>query len=396
MKKILISSFDLEVGGVERSLLSLLNNFDYMKFNIDLMLYSHSGELFDFLPQGPNLLDEINKYKTFRMSVMDVILTGEISLGMVRILSKLRARLKSSPEVGYSQMQYTWRYSLPFLPRIKEKYDVAISYLWPHYFVADKVHANIKIAWIHTDYSTIDTDLKLDLSMWNKYDYIVAVSEECKNSFLKKYHQLKSKVVVIENINSPDLVRSMSLETVENPMKLDKRFKIVSVARLSHAKGIDLAVKAMRILQDKGYNDIVWYVVGYGGDESKIRNLITELGLEDCFVLLGKRINPYPYIKEADLYVQPSRYEGKAVTVTEAQILGKPVVITNYPTAKSQVRDLFDGYITGLSVEGIASGIENLINNSSLRYKIAQNAYVLNHNNNDELKKLYQIIDEAI
>ncbi|WP_144266702.1 glycosyltransferase, partial [Clostridioides difficile] len=122
-------------------------------------------------------------------------------------------------------------------------------------------------------------------------------------------------------------------------IKEDDSFKLVSVARLSHAKGIDNAVKALKLLHDRGLTNIKWYVVGYGGDEEMIRNIIKENNLEDSFILLGKKINPYPYIEACDLYVQPSRYEGKAVTVTEAQILNKPVLITNYPTAKSQVRD---------------------------------------------------------
>ena len=190
--------------------------------------------------------------------------------------------------------------------------------------------------------------------MWNKFDHIIAVSEACKHSFLKKYHELENKVIVIENITSPEFIRKMADEKVDNPMINDNRFKVVTVARLSHAKGIDHAVKALKILKDKGYDDIAWYVVGYGGDEAMIKGLIKELKLEDSFILLGKQTNPYPYMKAADLYVQPSRYEGKAVTVGEAQILSKPVMITNYTTAKSQVKDGFDGYITELSVEGIA------------------------------------------
>ena len=250
---------------------------------------------------------------------------------------------------------------ITFLPKIEKKYDVAISYLWPHYFVSEKVQAKTKIAWIHTDYSTIETDVDMDLKMWNKFNYIIAVSEECKNAFLKKYPSLKDKVKVMENITSTDFIRTMAKESIEEDIKKDNSFKLVSVARLSHAKGIDNAVKALKILHDRGLTNIKWYVVGYGGDEDMIKNLIRENNLEDSFILLGKKINPYPYMYAGDIYVQPSRYEGKAVTVGEAQILGKPVVITNYTTAKSQVRDNIDGYICELSVEGIADGVEKVI-----------------------------------
>ena len=394
MKKVLVASFDMEVGGVERSLISMLHNFDY-KYDVDLMLYSHTGDFMDLLPKSPNLLPEDKIYKTFRMPIAQIAKQGNIPMAISRVYSilesKLISKIKGLDESVYAQMQYMWKNSLCFLPKYKKKYDVAISYLWPHYFFAQKVDAKVKIAWIHTYYSKLETDIEVDLKMWDKFDHIVAVSEECKNAFLKKYGKLKDKVIVIENITSPKFIETMAKEKVENPMNDDNCFKIVSVARLSYAKGIDNAVRALKLLVDKGYDNIKWYIVGYGGDEEIIKNLIKENKLEDKFILLGKQINPYPYMKSADLYVQPSRYEGKAVTVCEAQILSKPVLITNYTTAKSQIKDGFDGCITELSVEGIANGIEMLYKNEDLRNKLSNNCKNTNYSNKDELQKLYDL-----
>ena len=396
MRNILISSFDMEVGGVERSLISMLNNFDYENNEVDLMLYSHTGDFMSLLTDKVNLIKEVRQYTTFRKSIEDTIKEGNIVLGIIRILSRfianVRGKRKNLSEYGIYQMQLMWKYALPFLPKIDKRYDIAISYLWPHYFIAEKVKSKIKIAWIHTDYSIIETDVDMDLKMWNKFDYIMAVSEECKNAFLKKYPGLKDKVKVMENITSPDFIRNMAEEDIEEEIKNDNSFKLVSVARLSHAKGIDNAVRALKVLHNRGLTNIKWYVVGYGGDEQMIRNLIKENNLEDSFILLGKRINPYPYMKSCDLYVQPSRYEGKAVTVVEAQILGKPVLITNYATSKSQVRDNIDGYICELSVEGIANGIEELYKNEKLRIILANNCRNTDYSNSYELKKLYKLI----
>ncbi|CAM2076858.1 MAG: Glycosyl transferase family 1 domain-containing protein [uncultured Clostridium sp.] len=395
MRKVLISSFDMEVGGVERSLISMLNNFDYSNNEVDLMLYSHTGDFMPMLNNKVNLLNEMNQYSTFRKSIGEIIKQGNLILGLTRILSKFLAKIngrtKDLSEYGIYQMQLMWKYSIPFLPKLKKEYDVAISYLWPHYFVAEKVQAKKKIAWIHTDYSTIETDVDMDLKMWNKFDYIMAVSEECKNAFLKKYPTLKDKVKVMENITSPDFIRKMARENIEENIKNDNSFKLVSVARLSHAKGIDNAVRALKILHNRGLTNIKWYVVGYGGDEQMIRALIKENNLEESFILLGKKINPYPYINIGDIYVQPSRYEGKAVTVGEAQILGKPVVITNYTTAKSQVRDNIDGYICELSVEGIADGVEKLYKDKNLRIKLSDNCKNTDYTNSSELYKLYKL-----
>ena len=397
MRKVLIASFDMEVGGVERSLISMLNNFDYVNNEVDLMLYSHTGDFMPMLNDKVNLLDEINQYSTFRKSIGETIKQGNLILGLTRVLSKFLAKVngksKNLSEYGIYQMQLMWKYALPFLPKLDKEYDVAISYLWPHYFVAKKVKAQRKIAWIHTDYSTIETDIDMDLKMWNKFDYIMAVSEECKNAFVKKYPSLKEKVKVMENITSPNFIRKMAEEDIEENIKKYNSFKLVSVARLSHAKGIDIAVKALKLLHDRGLTNIKWYVVGYGGDEEMIRKIIRENNLEDSFILLGKKINPYPYMKAGDIYVQPSRYEGKAVTVGEAQILGKPVIITNYTTAKSQVRENVDGYICELSVEGIANGIEKLYKDKNLRTKLSDNCKKTNYSNSNELNNLYSIFN---
>ena len=97
-------------------------------------------------------------------------------------------------------------------------------------------------------------------------------------------------------------------------------------------------------------------------------------------------------MKDCDVYVQPSRYEGKAVTVTEAQILGKPVVITNYPTAKSQVEDGINGYICGLEPKEIADGVEYVYNNISLRKELINNCKRSDFSNKKELEKLYKVL----
>ena len=397
MKNVLISTFDMEIGGVERSLINMLSEFDYKNNNVDLMLYSHSGDFLSLLPKGFNLLPEINEYKTFRQGIGQVFKNRFYGIGCGRVLAKvissINGKIKKSSEIGYYQMQFMWKYSMKHLPKLEKKYDVAISYLWPHYFVAEKVNAKKKIAWIHTDFSTIETDIEEDLRIWNNFNNIIAVSEECKNSFLNKYPSLKNKVSVIENITSPEFIKKMSQEDIEQEIINDTSFKLISVARLSHAKGIDNAVKALRVLKDRGLDNIKWYVVGYGGDEEIIKSLIKENNLEDNFILLGKKINPYPYMKVGDIYVQPSRYEGKAVTVVEAQILNKPVLITNYPTAKSQVKEGYDGFICDLSVEGIADGIELLYKNKILRETLIKSCKDTNYSNIDELKKLYKLLE---
>lgn len=395
MKDVLIASFDMEIGGVERSLISMLDSFDYDNNNVDLMLYSHTGDFMNLINNKANLLSENKKYSTFRKSIGQIFKEGQLILGISRLFARQNCN-KISKKLGldessYVQMQLMWKYAIKFLPKLNKKYDVAISYLWPHYFVAEKVDSKIKVAWIHTDYSKLETNIEMDLEMWDKYDYIFAVSEECKNSFLNKYPSLLNKLKVLENITAVSFINKMANEEISDFINSKDDFNLLSVARFSPAKGIDNAVKALRILHDRGLTNIKWNVVGYGGDEDKIRKLIKDNDLEESFILLGKKKNPYPYMKACDLYVQPSRYEGKAVTVTEAQILNKPVLITNYPTAKSQIRDKYDGVICDLSIEGIVNGIEDLFNNKDKLELLEDNCKNSDYSNSYELEKLYSL-----
>jgi len=135
-------------------------------------------------------------------------------------------------------------------------------------------------------------------------------------------------------------------------------------------------------------------VVGYGPLEKDLQKLINELELNERFFLLGKKVNPYPYIKACDIYVQPSRYEGKAVTVREAQILKKPVVITNFPTARSQAQDEYDALITSKDIEGIVMGVQRLIDDEQLRDQLISNVSKNNYGNEEEVEKLYQLIED--
>lgn len=397
-KRILISMYSMNIGGAERSLIGLLENFDYEKYDVDLFLYRHEGEFMEYISKKVNLLPAIDKYTTFERPIVDILKEGHIFLGLARIMAKIKSIIKTSglknEEGTYKYMQYIWNYCIPFLPKLDKEYDLAIGFLGPYDFIINKVNAKIKMGWVHTDYYTIvNPDENLDRKMWEKIDYIINVSSECEKSFLKVFPEFKDKCIVIENILSTDFIEKQSKENIEEK-GYNSDLNICSIGRFSNQKGFDMAAKACKILVDKGYN-LKWNVVGYGGEEEKIKDLIDELNIKENFILVGKKINPYPYIKKCDIYCQPSRYEGKAVTVREAQILNKPVVITNFPTSKSQLEDGIDGYITDLSIEGIAEGIEILSKDISLRKKLITNCSRKDYSNKSELVKIYDILSSG-
>jgi glycosyltransferase involved in cell wall biosynthesis len=396
-KKILIASFDLAIGGVERSLIGLLNSIDYQKFDVDLMLFKHEGEFLSLLPEGPNLLPEDSIYSTFRKSIAQIVQEGHYTIAISRVIAKylsvVKGKLKKVEEPGYLTIQYGWELSRPFLPKLEKEYDLAIGFLWPHHFIGEKVKAKRKVGWIHTDYSNIHVDKKSEDKMWRNLDQIIAVSEDCSKTFLELFPDYKERTMVIENILSPSFVKQQSeVEVSEEINRQQGKTIIVSVGRLSHAKGFDNAIRACKQLVEKGYN-IAWYIVGYGPLENELRKLIDELKLNEHFFLIGKKTNPYPYIKACDIYVQPSRYEGKAVTIREAQILGKPVVITNFPTAKSQAQDGVDALIVPLGVDGVVKGIQSLIEDSTLGERLSRNVNSSDYGNEQEIEKIYSLIN---
>ena len=248
------------------------------------------------------------------------------------------------------------------------QYDMAISFLTPNYFVTEKVQAKQKIAWIHTDYSVVQVDTESELAMWKPYDYIASISEDVTHSFLKTFPSLKKKMILIENILPKTLLEKQAEELVQK--KFDTQTtNLLSIGRFATPKNFDNVPDICKQILEKGIN-VKWYLIGYGGDETLIRKKIDEAGMQNRVIILGKKENPYPYIKMCDIYVQPSRYEGKCVAVREAQMLGKPVIITNYATSGSQLEDGVDGIIVPMDNKGCADKMAEVLINTTLRKRL--------------------------
>ncbi|EDM29041.1 capsular polysaccharide biosynthsis protein [Lentisphaera araneosa HTCC2155] len=397
MKKILITASGLGVGGVERSLLGLLQALDCDKYDITLHLWSHDGELMDGIPQDIRLLPEDNRYAALERPIKDVLFSSTFPIALARLLAKFItwAKLLIFEKKSFLLLR-SMRYSLPFLPSIEGEYDLGISFLTPHDPMLKKVRAKTKIGWIHTDYSTMEcgVDHSFEAPTWGALDHIAAVSDGVRSTFLKVFPDLEERVKIIENIISPELIRQQaSSQVISEEMPITSgEISVCSVGRFCYAKNFESIPAVVQLLGKRGLV-VKWYLIGFGKGEALIREKIKDHNVENKVIILGKKTNPYPYIKACDIYVQPSRYEGKAVTVREAQILSKPVLIPNFPTAKSQLEDGVDGLICPLNTEGIAEGIITLIKDTQLRSQLAKGASSRDYSNRSELKKIYQLVD---
>lgn len=391
----------LELGGAERSLIGLLEALDYNRVDVDLFVYNHRGGLMKMIPPQVHLLPEIHEYAQIERPLSDVFRDGYWRIVLARLKAKrqfARYAKRNHPKDGSAIFSFIMKNVVPLLPTISPtvEYDLAVSFLTPHNIVMERVRAKKKAAWIHTDYSQIDVDQSLELPAWSSYDKIVSISPDVTRAFLEVFPSLEHKIVEIPNILSPKLVRdraeNMSSEEIAKEMPCEKGvINLLSVGRFSSAKNYDNVPDICRRILHKGLS-VRWYIIGYGGDESLIRRKIHESGMKDYVVLLGKKENPYPYMKACDIYVQPSRYEGNAVTVREAQILGKPVVVTEYPTANSQVRDGQDGIIVPLDNEGCARGIAALVSNWKKQSYLAAFCLANDFGNEAEVEKLLSLL----
>jgi glycosyltransferase involved in cell wall biosynthesis len=407
-KHIFIAMHYMEIGGAEISLIGLLQALDYSKYDVDLFIYSHQGELMQFIPKEVHLLPEIKSYAYIERPIVNALWHGEwrIIYGRLKAKWQFRKYLKrKKPKDGSAILQYVARNVELYLPSLHYlgEYELAISFLHPHNYVLSKVKAKKKICWIHTDYSKIDANAKLELPIWSAYDQIMSISTETSKTFLKIFPSLASRVMVMENILSQSFVRGRSEQVAQNVVEKEMPrekgvISLLSVGRFCEAKNYDNVPDICKRLNDllneneDEKRTIKWYIIGWGEDEELIHLEITKAKMENYVILLGKKTNPYPYIKACDIYCQPSRYEGKSVTVREAQMLCKPVVVTDYPTVKSQVQDDIDGVIVPMDNEGCAKGIAEFILNKQKQKRIVDYLQSNDYGNEREVEKLYKLV----
>lgn len=394
--RIFIAIHYLELGGAEISLIGLLNAIDTSRYDVDLFVYSHRGELMKMVPSGIRLLPEIKEYAQIERPIKEVLKQGGWKIALARLWAKYQYKQYAKrvrPKEGYAIFQYVFDEVTPLLPNLYRygEYDLAISFLTPHNIVAEKVRAKKKVAWIHTDYTRINVDVNKEFPVWSKFDNIISISSEVTKTFSQVFPSLYSKIIEINNILSPLFVRSRAENFIATFSKKKTEISLLSVGRYVSQKNFDNVPDICRRIREMGCN-VYWYIIGYGGDEALIRSKIEEAGMKDYVILLGKKENPYPYMKACDMYVQPSRFEGNSVTVREAQMLCKPVVVTDYPTAGSQIKQGVDGVIVPLDNAKCAQGIAEVIRNKDLQSKLTAYLQTHDYGNEREVEKLYQLI----
>jgi glycosyltransferase involved in cell wall biosynthesis len=382
----------LQAGGAEKCLVNLLNEFDYNNYDVDLLLLNKTGIFLKLLPSSVKVIilqDDFSIFsKNIFSSVLSFLMKRKFSLAFSRIAFTFKNKfIKNS---GFAE-QYSWKDLKKSISTIDNKYDVAIGFLEKTsiYLTVDKVIAYKKIGFVNNDYKMLNLDAKFDEPYFSKLDYLFTVSESCEKVLKDSFPSLTSNIKMMYNILSEKAIHNLASERND---ELDKGINIVTLGRLSHQKGFDIAIKACSILKKKAV-DFKWYILGEGEDRKALEQLINENDVSDNFILLGIKENPYPYINNATIYAQTSRFEGKSLAIDEAKILHKPILVTNFPSAKDQIINRENGMIVPLDAESIAEGIHNLISDLSFRNELISNLKKHSYGTESEINKLYQLID---
>ena len=389
-KNVIFVAEALWIGGIETALVNLLNRMDYEKYDVTCLVVRGSLEMAERItPKCRLLVADREKTPAFSESYKFsrlYHLTEEAENP-----SRLhRAMMWAVPAIKWVENRLYIRYVREQMK--EEHFDTCVIY-------SDRT-AEIAVRGIWADqYLLFYHNAIMDKAYHDEIGYrksrkIIAVSEK-KAEELKSFRpQYVDKYMTIHNLVDLDGVMEKSQKEPDTAFPEDA-FNLFTCGRLAHQKAIDWAIQAMKTLLDKGYHDLQWWIVGGGPDAEKLQRQIEDAGIGDHFHLLGMQSNPYPYIANADLYVQPSRYENYSVVILEAMALCKPILAT-IPAAEMQIRSGENGLLCKANPESIAESIEYLY-----RHREEMEKYVqalkdngLDKQNEEIMDSLYRLFDE--
>lgn len=395
MKKDLLFVIDsLECAGAEKSLVTLLSLLDFSKYSVDLMLFGHGGALEELVPREVNILEPL-RYSEFSSLNLKEALVYSIKNSELKVLA---ARIKYS--IGIRKKKYSnaqkarifWQSVSAVIETNPKTYDIAISYAQgvPTFYVAEKIKAKKKCAWVNVSYRLNEKEKEFQEKYYDQYDKIVAVSDSTKEILLETFPNYSEQIEVIYDINNPELISNMA----KVGKSYDDEFegiRILTIGRLANQKGYDIALDACKKLREKGIK-FRWYALGKGPLIGEIEAEIKENNLSEHFILLGVKSNPYPFIKDSDIYVQTSKFEGFGLAIAEARMLNIPVVTTRFDAVYNQMVDGKNGLVVDMEAEDVSEGIVKLINDNDLRNGIIEYLHSEKKGNVEEIDKFYHLI----
>lgn len=388
-KKLIFITEALWIGGIETALVNLLNRLDYGRYDVTCLILRDCQEMaYRITPQCRLIVSDRQHAVTFREGyhykrMYNLMEEPQHASKLRRLIWRILRFLLRAPEAR--------RYATYVKKQLcGEHFDTAVIYSDRAAESAVRaVSADRFLMFYH--HGAMRKEYHDDLG-YRRAEKVIAVSEVLAEK-LKAYRpQYAGKIISVNNLIDVSGVREKSLEIPETVFPKNC-FNIVSCGRLAPAKGMDLAVAACAKLVQDGLTDIHWWIVGGGPDEASLLAQLRALGMERYVTLLGMQDNPYPYIRQADLYVQPSRFEGHCVTVLEARLLAVPILATR-TAAEEQLEDGKSGQLCKPDAASIADVAAELYRMPELRqaFRDVLRSYDFEHDNTAILQKLYTLL----
>ena len=374
----------LTCGGAEKSLVSLLPLLNKDKYDVYLWMRSPGGAFMPLIPKNVHIVEQpsYNVIENLKM------LLGKLYFSIMLRINKLFGKAEHGAETLWKCQG--WAMKVP-----EGKWDVVVAYQQglPTYLVADKFSGCKKLAWVNVNVFKAGYKTEFNNKFYEKMDYIVPVSALLHKLILEKIPQFKEKYHLVYDILNPQVIKDLGDEHVQNLKNEQDEWIFVTTGRLVPQKGHDIAISAAEELKHKGVK-FKWFFIGEGGERRNIERMIKEKGLQKCVILLGMHTNPYAFMRQADVYVQTSKFEGFGLTISEAKILGKPVVSTNFEVVYNQLTHEKNGLIAEMNGKSVADNIYRMITDDELREAII--AEIKNEHNTTyftEVKKVEEMFD---
>ena len=353
----------MNVGGVEKAFLGILSTLSPKDNDVHLGLLQKKGGFLEDIPEWVQI-HEVSVYQPYWRQINDPPMwhiQQQLSLlhwGDAFIHLVLYALFKLT-----GSQYWFYRWLLRKEPMMNEEYDIAVAFAGPSqmidYYICEKVNAKKKYGWIHFDISRFGIDRGMTRRLYRQYEKIFVVSQEARDIFCRIFPELAGKTEVFYNIVNFDLIRHLS----ESAPTFNDGFtgnRLLTVGRISPEKGQQIAVHAMKQIIDK-HPKTRWYFVGEGKSMEACQALVHKEGLDEVVVFLGLQKNPYGYMRDCDLYVQPSRHEGYCITLAEALSFNKPVVVTGFSGAREQLVGKSDAWVADFSPDSLAARINDAL-----------------------------------
>lgn len=394
MKKLLFMCISMNIGGTEKALLTMLNEMDRSKYDITLFMLEEYGGFLNQIPDGIKVM-YLKEYKTLKKFINDppqlvakeLIKNRKIIKGLSVLFVYIISKLMKDISIYY-------KYILSNVDTLNEEYDIAIAYAGPmdfiSYFVINKIKSKKRVQWIHFDISKIGFNVNFAKKIYDKFDKVFVVSNEGKDKLINFLPSLKDKTEVFFNIISCKIIEKMSYEGEGFSDDFDGT-RILTVGRLSKEKGQDLIIPVLKKLKENGYK-VRWYCIGDGPAKKEYEKLVDKLNIKDDFIFLGSKLNPYTYMKECNIYVQPSKHEGYCITLGEARCFNNPIVTTNFTGANEQIVNENTGLVCEINEEEIYKAIKKLLDDKKLYKNIKDNLNNEIVDSTKEIRKLESIL----